>query len=203
MFSLRRYFFNQVTHETTWHRPGPVTVQLQAQPSSQQLSSLPPGWIQKYDTKSQRPYYFNSFTNESSWQPPASAAVVEPSLSSLPDGWTQATDPSGNVYFVNDRLRLVQVVAIYGSSHRQLCLTHDSQNERPCPPGQPLHTSAVQPPIAAVSSRRLSVAEQQEMARGAFRIFDKDRCNPLRRASFTNPKCRQFCLVGPRPTFKW
>ena len=38
-----------------------------------------------------------------------------------------------------------------------------------------MHAPAVQPISEAASSRRLSVVEQQEIARDAFRKFDRDR----------------------------
>ena len=114
-------------------------------PPSQPSSALPRGWIQQYDPTSQRPYYHNTITQETSWHPPA--AVAAPALAPLADGWQQITDHSGRICYVNERLQIMQ---------------HSP------PP-------AAQPPSPAPSSRRFSVAEQQEVARGAFRTFDQDR----------------------------
>jgi hypothetical protein len=85
---------------------------------------LPPGWTQQYDSKSQRPYFFNTFTQQTSWDPPAAASFVEPVIDSLPDGWKKGIDPSGKVYFINDRLRLVQVLTAYGSFYQQQHITY-------------------------------------------------------------------------------
>lgn len=163
--SGKPYYVNHVTHETSWNRPCLAQIRFQPPPLPQPSILLPPGWTQQYDSKSQRPYFFNTFTQQTSWDPPAAASFVEPVIDSLPDGWKKGIDPSGKVYFINDRLRLVQ-------------------SERPRPPAQQMHAVAVQSPLVAASSRRLSVVEQQDIARDAFRKFDKDRSGFIDLAEF-------------------
>ena len=124
MVNSVRYFVNHSTRESTWNRPCPVLIQHQPPPYLQPSISIPAGWIQRYDITSQRPYYFNSFTQQASWDLPAADAVVEPALECLPDGWKQGIDPSGKVYFINDSLRLVQVVTVLGSYLQAANVTH-------------------------------------------------------------------------------
>ena len=63
--SGQMYFYNSVTQETSWERPG---------------ASLPNDWVETTDPTSGQIYYYNSVTQETSWE--------------RPTGWTDTADPA-------------------------------------------------------------------------------------------------------------
>jgi hypothetical protein len=111
----------------------------------------------------------------------ASASAGAGAGESLPEGWRQEYDHSGNIFYANDRLLVHQVLPSVSPTQPQrrpsstAVSNSCSQYERPRAGRLSPPRPAAQSRAAAESSRRPSVAEQQETARAAFRMFDKDR----------------------------
>ena len=117
------YYYNTVTGETSWDRPGPQAEGGQAEAQADGVPQaaaeegpLPAGWEEVAD--GDRMYFYNSHTGESLWERPKAprasaaeasaagseggAAVPRQGSATLPAGWEEVVDPSGEVYYYNE-----------------------------------------------------------------------------------------------------
>jgi len=64
------YYYNSVTHETSWEYPG---------------APLPDDWVETTDPSSGQVYYYNSVTQETSWERPSASTAAGSADSTLPN----------------------------------------------------------------------------------------------------------------------
>ena len=90
--SGRRFFFNPVTQESSWTKPGSPT-SCPCPPASPTKRS--DGWTEHRDPASGKVYYFNVETKETSWHKPVDAKSE----------WTEHVDDSGRTFYYNSQTK--------------------------------------------------------------------------------------------------
>ena len=77
------------------------------QQQRQQQQQLPLGWVERWDTATQRPYYANTSTRDTTWVRPEGSRNSSSRGSTVSDNcWLQRTDgASGRSYYVNATTR--------------------------------------------------------------------------------------------------
>lgn len=93
--SGRRFFYNPVTQESCWSKPGSASSAVPRPPAS----PVPPpkrsdGWTEHRDPASGKLFYFNTETKETSWQKPGDAQE-----------WTEHVDESGRTLYYNSQTK--------------------------------------------------------------------------------------------------
>ena len=93
--SGRRFFYNPVTQESCWSKPGSASSAVPRPPAS----PVPPpkrsdGWTEHRDPASGKLFYFNTETKETSWQKPGDAQE-----------WTEHVDESGRTFYYNSQTK--------------------------------------------------------------------------------------------------
>ena len=71
------YYYNSVTNETSWERPGGAPAA--AAPVAANTETLLENWVETVDPTSGQPYYYNTVTHETSWEKPL-VATSTPSV---------------------------------------------------------------------------------------------------------------------------
>lgn len=97
-----KYYFNELTDESSWDRPEADTGGKTTSSSKEDSAYvLPKGWTVAIDEDSGEEFFYNDDTGESSWDHPSILLELQ-ELDELPPGWEESIDPqSGETFYFN------------------------------------------------------------------------------------------------------